>query len=51
MKFLDCVVKEALRNHQAIFLAEELQLREDAQLGEYKFKKGARLILDLGGLH
>jgi hypothetical protein len=30
MKFLDCVVKESLRNHEAIFLAEEFKLRQDA---------------------
>lgn len=51
MKFLDALVREALRNHEAIFLAEEFRLREDAQIGEYQFRKGAKLIVDIGGMH
>jgi len=50
-KFLDCVVREALRNHEAIFLAEEFRLKQDAQIGEYKFKKGSKCIVDIGGMH
>lgn len=51
MKFLDCVVREALRNHEAIFLAEEFRLKEDADIGDYKFKQGAKLIVNIGGMH